>query len=59
MPKRIEKIWEPALEDVFQEPMVRLMMQRDGIAEDALRTLIIETSQRLGASTPLAPMVQD
>jgi len=41
---------EPSLDEIFDEPIVRRMMARDGVTELALRRLIEQVRERLGGS---------
>jgi hypothetical protein len=38
--------WEPSLEALLGEPMVRLLMTRDGVIEDELRALMRKLARR-------------
>lgn len=43
----IELRGEPAIEDVLADPLIRLVMARDGITSESLRQLVQDASRRL------------
>jgi hypothetical protein len=45
---------EPSLEELLNDPMMRLIMARDGFSDDAVRTLIADIRQRLLARDGIA-----
>ena len=46
---------EPKLEDLLRDHTLRLLMQRDGVAETAIRELAARTARVLGAHVEIAP----
>jgi hypothetical protein len=38
---------EPSLDELLNDPVTQLVMARDGFSDEAVRTLIAETRQRL------------
>jgi hypothetical protein len=38
---------EPSLEELLNDPVMRLVMARDGFSDEAVRTLIADIRQRL------------
>ncbi|MBV9522793.1 MAG: hypothetical protein JO010_08370 [Alphaproteobacteria bacterium] len=46
------KAWcrEPALDDLFEDPLTRLLMARDGVEEGKLRSLLDDLGQKLIAA---------
>lgn len=38
---------EPSLDEILDEPIVRLMMDRDGVKPQSLRTILSEVSRRV------------
>ena len=40
---------EPGLDDLLGDPVMRLLMRRDGIEEGGLRRLLVEVGRRRGA----------
>lgn len=53
--RRFTGNWEPTLDEIFEEPIVRRLMARDGITETALRLLANLAAERLrGRLEPLS-----
>ena len=44
---RIELRGEPPIEDVLADPLIQLVMARDGITTESLRWLVQDASRRL------------
>ncbi len=42
---------EPSLDDMLKDPIVRLVMKRDGLSEDAVRAVFKDAAERLRART--------
>lgn len=36
---------EPSIEDILRDPIIRLLMRRDGVSEDALRDALLQPAQ--------------
>jgi hypothetical protein len=43
---------EPTLDEVIQEPVIRLMMERDNVTEEALLRIIAIARRHLGGNPP-------
>ncbi len=40
---------EPALDDMLADPIVRILMERDGLSEDSVRRVFRDAAKRLRA----------
>ncbi len=40
---------EPALDDMLEDPIVRMLMEHDGLSEDSVRRVFEEAAKRLRA----------
>jgi hypothetical protein len=40
---------EPSVDEMLSDPLIQLVMERDGLNDDAVRTLMVETKRRLEA----------
>lgn len=43
---------EPSVDEILSDPLIRLVMTRDGQSDDAVRKLMAEAKRRVAASTP-------
>ena len=40
---------EPSVDEILSDPLIRLVMERDGLSDDAVRSLMADTKRRLEA----------
>jgi hypothetical protein len=40
---------EPSVDEILSDPLIQLVMERDGSSDVAVRTLMVETKRRLAA----------
>jgi hypothetical protein len=40
---------EPSVDEILSDPLIRLVMERDGSSDEAVRSLMVETKRRLEA----------
>ena len=40
---------EPSLDDMLKDPIVRLLMKRDGLSEDTVRAVFQDAAERMRA----------
>ena len=45
---------EPRLDEILNDPILQMLLDRDGISADDLRALIEQARQRLGEMAPAA-----
>jgi hypothetical protein len=48
---------EPSLDELLSDPVTRLVMERDGFSDEAVRTLLQETRRRLMTRDDAQPAV--
>lgn len=42
---------EPSVDEMLSDPLIQLMMERDGLSDGEVRTLMADTKRRLEAET--------
>jgi hypothetical protein len=42
---------EPSVDEMLSDPLIQLVMERDGSSDDEVRTLMAETKRRLEADS--------
>jgi hypothetical protein len=47
---------EPSVDEILSDPLIRLIMERDGLNDAAVRTLIADTKRRLEGFAGNKPM---
>ena len=40
---------EPSVDEILSDPLVQLVMERDGLSDHAVRALMVDTKRRLEA----------
>jgi hypothetical protein len=40
---------EPSVDELLSDPVIQLVMERDGLSNEAVRALIVDTKRRLEA----------
>jgi hypothetical protein len=42
---------EPSVDEMLSDPLIQLVMERDGLSDDEVRTLMVDTKRRLDAES--------
>ena len=42
---------EPSVDEMLSDPVIQLVMERDGLSDDEVRTLMADTKRRLEAES--------
>jgi hypothetical protein len=42
---------EPSVDEMLSDPLIQLIMERDGLSDDEVRTLMADTKRRLEAES--------
>jgi hypothetical protein len=45
---------EPSVDEILSDPLIQLIMERDGLSDDEVRTLMVDTKRRLDAESVVA-----